>query len=85
MMSIDWQTFAALIGSFTGMATLFVVVTRAIVREEVRKLNGTYMRRELADERFGNIDMRIKELRDYAHSARHDMANILMKVQGVKD
>lgn len=88
-MTIDWQTLAALVVSFTGMAALAIFTINAVIEKRLREflvqLNGTYLRRELAKEQFANMDRRIDELHGYTHGFRHEVANELMKIRGVTD
>ena len=53
---IDWAAVTAGCAVLTvlGIAHSFVVI--AIVRSEIRKLNGTYLRSELADAEFRRIN-----------------------------
>ncbi len=55
-MTLDYGAVGALLGAGTGIAAVFMFCTRAIVREEISKLNGTYLRKEVAEQRFRAID-----------------------------
>lgn len=63
---MNWDEVTALCAAFGLMGTAFLFVTRAIVRYEISKLNGTYLRRELADVKFREIEAHFDYLRDQA-------------------
>lgn len=56
MTVINWQMVTALIAGCALISTAFLFSTRAIVRDEIAKLNGTYLRKELAIQRFAEIE-----------------------------
>ncbi len=62
-MTLDYGAVGALLASGTGIAAVFMFCTRAIVRQEIAKLNGTYLRRELADEKFKAIHEHLELLK----------------------
>ena len=67
---INWQEITALIAGCGLMGACFLAVTRWVVRDEIAKLNGTYLRKELAIQRFEEIekhfDYNMKQRRDGA-------------------
>ncbi len=62
MNSAEITAIGTAIVAFGVMGTGFLLVTRSIVRDEIAKLNGTYIRRELADERHRSIWKKILEI-----------------------
>lgn len=56
MLYINWQAITALVAGFGLMGAIFTFATRSIVRGEIVKLNGTYLRKELADLKFREIE-----------------------------
>jgi hypothetical protein len=61
---IDWAEVTALCAGFGMMGTIFLFTTRAIVRDEIRKINGTYVRSKEAEIRFKQIEDHFDYLRD---------------------
>jgi hypothetical protein len=55
----NWQEITALIAGSALMGGFFMWATRSIVRDEIRRLNGTYLRTDVAEVRFGELDKRI--------------------------
>ena len=58
----NWAELTALCAFFTLVGAAFLFTTRSIVRDEIRKINGTYMRTDLANEKFKKIDERFAAL-----------------------
>jgi hypothetical protein len=54
--TINWQAVSALCAVLTLALGLHIFVILALVRAEIRKLNGTYLRRELANAEFARIN-----------------------------
>jgi hypothetical protein len=63
-MNIDAENIIAACAAFTMMGAFFSFVTTAIVRREIAKLNGTYLRKELALVKFQEIEGRFEMLHD---------------------
>lgn len=61
---MNWNEITALCGGFGVMGAMFMFVTRAVVQREISKLNGTYLRRELADVKFQQIEAHFDFIRD---------------------
>jgi hypothetical protein len=61
---MNWDEVTARCAAFGLMGTAFAIATRAIVRDEIKKLNGTYLRKELADVKFREIEAHFDYLRD---------------------
>lgn len=64
-MRLDWQTFAALVTSFTGVSVLAVFMINAVVEKRLaaflKDLNGTYLRTALANQRFESMEHMIEQ------------------------
>lgn len=97
-MKLDWQVFAALVASFTGMAALAIFLINAVVEKRLsvflKDLNGTYLRTALAGERFSSMEQsitlrfsdmerRLAELHSYTHEWRQELNNELLKLRGI--
>lgn len=67
---MSWDAVTALCAAVTVIASAFTLVTRYIVRDEIRKLNGTYLRTEIAEARFREIENHFDYLRDAAKKHR---------------
>lgn len=67
---INWTEVTGLCAAFGAMSTILLFVMRAVVRDEIRKLNGTYLRRELAEEKFAQIETHFDYLRDIIEPLR---------------
>lgn len=46
------------------LGAVFVFVTKSVVREEISKLNEIYLRKELAEQKFAEIEKHFDYLRD---------------------
>ena len=69
---MDWNEITALCAAFGAMGTMFLFATRAIVQLEIRKLNGTYLRTELAKEKFQQVETHFDFLRDQIEPLRRE-------------
>ena len=61
-METNWQEVTALIASFSLIGAVFYFSTAAIVREEFLKLSKIYLRRDLADEKFRQLDAHLMRI-----------------------
>lgn len=59
-----WEEVTALMAVAGGIACIHAFTTQAIVAKEIRKLNGTYLRTELADAKFKQIEEHFDYVRD---------------------
>lgn len=72
MLYINWQAITALVAGFGMMGAVFTFATRSIVRGEITKLNGTYLRKELAEVKFGEIESKFDGVdRKFGEVERH--------------
>ena len=69
---MNWDAVTAFCAALMIISSAFVFITRAIIRDEIRKLNGTYLRTELAkseftkiNERFDAVEKHFDYLRDH--------------------
>ncbi len=75
---INWSMIGAIGGMSSIIGGMFLFATRAIVRDEISKLNGTYLRKELADQKFEALGQRIDrvaEMRSGRGSGSHRAAS----------
>jgi len=54
--TVTWASILASLPALAMTGAICVFAVRAIVRQEIAKLNGTYLRREVADDRFRQIE-----------------------------
>lgn len=62
---MNWPEVTALIAGFGAMAAIFMFCTRALIREEILKLNDMYLIKEVADSRFKAIDDKFSQIEDH--------------------
>lgn len=62
MASVNWQTVASIVGIVSAIVVAGSFVVRAIIREELARLDAKFMSRELADERHSDHGRRIDAL-----------------------
>ncbi len=67
---IDWLALTAIFAGCGVIGAVFLFSTRSIVRDEIRKLNGTYLRTEVAEVRFQQIEDHFDYLRNEAKKSR---------------
>lgn len=70
-METNWQEVSALILGASVIAAGFVFSTRSIVRQEIVKLNGTYLRRAEADLRYQQIQNHFDFIREQIRTIHH--------------
>ena len=63
IITVNWQAVSAICAVATLALGLHLFVILALVRAEIRKLNGTYLRTEIAELRFQQMNERIKRIR----------------------
>ena len=61
---MNWNEVTAICAVVTVLGTLHAFIVLSLVRDEIRKLNGTYLRRELANQKFAEIEKHFDFLRD---------------------
>ena len=78
MVGINWQEVSALLVGLGMMGAIFMLVVRGMIRDEIvlaiKALNGTYLRRELAAEKFEQIEKHFDYLRDNGCPILHSRA-----------
>lgn len=61
---MNWEAVAVIAGSFGVAQSVTLFVVRAIVREEIAKLNGTYIRRGECTLMHDETQRRLERLED---------------------
>ncbi len=61
---MDWAEVTALTAVGAAAVAVHGFVTKALVSEGIRKLNGTYLRSELANTKFAEIEKHFDYIRD---------------------
>lgn len=61
---MTWDSIFSAVPATVASGAVFLFVTRAIVREEVSKLDGKYMSKDLAAAKFEEIEKHFDYLRD---------------------
>lgn len=53
---MTWAYVGTICGAIIGLGTIFAVLVKAIVREELKALDKVFLRKDLADEKFRQIE-----------------------------
>ncbi len=72
----NWAEITALCAGFALMGGIFMFATRSVVRDEIRRsllhIDETYLRREVAQSKFEEIEKHFDFLRDKAKHTHGD-------------
>lgn len=63
-MDINWGDIANKCIAFGAMGTMFTFIVKAIIRDEINKLNDRFMLKAVAEQRFQEIEKHFDWIRD---------------------
>jgi hypothetical protein len=85
---IAWPEIGAFVAVITVVQGLHIAVTRAVVRQEIATLNGTYRRTEVCDATMApitasvhSLGAKVDGLTDYIHESKRELENELAGVK----
>ena len=76
---MNWEEVTALSTSFGVMGGAFIFIVRAVMATEIKKLNGTYLRTELANQKFEQIDKTFENIERHFDYLRDNKVPIEIK------
>ncbi len=69
-MNINWGAASAILGGLASATAIFLFVTKSVIREEFKTLEKIYLRKDVAEVKFSEIEGHFDYLRDHPTRAR---------------